>query len=529
MRFSSRIARSAAVGALTAAALTAAAGSAAAGTGGGGPGRTLVVAHRGPSASKVGACATAPYATIGAAVSAANPGDTVLVCPGTYPEDVWVSKAISLVGNKANINATGLLNGILISSSHVTVSGFTVTGALTEGILAEPYGPLNWPHPPPITEAGQARVPITNVSIENNIVNANDQGGDPITHQCAPPLYEGDCGGGLHLNTVANSLVRGNVVINNDDGILVTDDVGPTHGNTIADNYVAHNIYECGIVLPSHNPFSVTATSQNGITYTVGAPTPATGGIFGNLVINNSAIDNGSVVVPPFGGAGSGIGIFAPGPGMASYDNTVAGNVIRGSGQAGFTIHAHYTGGEYVSGNQVLNNTFGTNNNGGDGLDGPGTDPDFLTTAVLVFSAEPTTIAIAGNKIQGDHTGVWLSANIAASGLGTNVITGAAAPVYVSHVPYAFSQPIDTTAATATVGVLVVPNGLSTEYFVEYGTTNTPYAMHTAVVTGLTGTAPVLALVNLPGLVTGTTYHFQVVATNGAGTTQSGDQVFTAT
>ncbi|HEX7459340.1 MAG TPA: hypothetical protein VF279_01840, partial [Acidimicrobiales bacterium] len=154
---------------------------------------------------------------------------------------------------------------------------------------------------------------------------------------------------------------------------------------------------------------------------------------------------------------------------------------------------------------------------------------DFHTTAVLVFSAEPTTIAIAGNKIQGDHTGVWLSANIAASGLGTNLIAGAAKPVYVSHVPYAFSKPIDTTAATATVGVLVVPNGRSTKYFVEYGTTNSPYAMHTAVVTGLTGTAPVLALVHLPGLVTGTTYHFQVVATNGAGTTQSGDQVFTAT
>jgi len=29
-------------------------------------------------------CGNAPYATIGAAVTAANAGDTVVVCPGTY-------------------------------------------------------------------------------------------------------------------------------------------------------------------------------------------------------------------------------------------------------------------------------------------------------------------------------------------------------------------------------------------------------------------------------------------------------------
>ncbi len=78
--------------------MTAAAGPAAAGTGGGGPARTLVVAHRGHRRRTRRAGATAPYTTIGAAVAAAKPGDTVLVCPGTYPEDVWVGKSISLVG-----------------------------------------------------------------------------------------------------------------------------------------------------------------------------------------------------------------------------------------------------------------------------------------------------------------------------------------------------------------------------------------------------------------------------------------------
>jgi pectin methylesterase-like acyl-CoA thioesterase len=41
----------------------------------------------------VGACAGAtPFATIQAAVAAAGAGDTVLVCPGTYPEQVEITR-----------------------------------------------------------------------------------------------------------------------------------------------------------------------------------------------------------------------------------------------------------------------------------------------------------------------------------------------------------------------------------------------------------------------------------------------------
>ncbi len=73
-------------------------------------------------------------------------------------------------------------------------------------------------------------------------------------------------------------------MINNDDGILVTDDVGPTHGNAIADNYVAHNIYECGIVLASHNPFSVTATPERRSPTRWVHADYGNGGVYGNLV-----------------------------------------------------------------------------------------------------------------------------------------------------------------------------------------------------------------------------------------------------
>ncbi len=535
MRPSFRIAQCAAVAVLVAGGVAAMAGTAAADPpSGGGAGRTLVVSPRAnpstasaPGGAAVAGCAHPSYATIGLAVAAAHPGDTVLVCAGTYAEDVTVDKPIALVGRDARVAAAGLANGFLVTNSRVSISGFTVSGALGEGILAQPRGAAALGF---LSDPTRALTPINGVSIVGNTVTGNDQGGDPITHQCvAVGLYPGDCGGGIHLNTVANSTVRGNIVTGNDDGILVTDDVGPNHGNVIQGNFVAHNLYECGIVLPSHNGFAVQATSTDGIRFHVGALTPSTGGVFDNTVTRNVVIDNGSVVVPPFGGSGSGIGIFAPSPGSASYDNVVSDNYVAGSGQSGFTIHAHYTGGEYVSGNQVIGNVFGTNNTGGDGLDGPGTDPDFTTTAILVFSAEPARIAISGNVIHGNHIGIWLSANIAASGLGSNLVVGAAAPIYVSRVPYALTKPFDTTAPTATVGVLIVPNGFTTKYFVQYGTTNTPYSASTTPVTGLGGITPVLGQVHLPGLTSGITYHFQVVAVNAKGTTRGGDQTFTAT
>lgn len=474
-----------------------------------------------------GGCEDAAFTSIGAAVAAANSYDTVIVCPGTYAEDVQVNKPLQLVGRHATIDATGLANGIVITSSYVGVSGFTVTGALGEGILAQPAGAAALPV---LTSASQALQPISRVGIWNNVVNANNTGGNPVTHQCtAIGLYPGDCGGGIHLNTVSDSFVTQNVVTNNDDGILLTDDDGPNFGNYIADNYVAHNIYECGIVLPSHNSFAVSVVENpDHTTFTTGALTPASGGVFDNWVYHNKVIDNGTVVVPPFGGSGSGVGIFAPAPGSASYDNTVKKNFIVGSGQAGFTIHAHYTGGEYVSGNRIVENYIGTNNTGGDGLDGPSTNPDFSTTGILVFSAVHVDIVIAHNHIWGNKLGIWLSADVNAAGLRSNDIDGSTTPIYTSLAPVAFTGPaISNTAPTATVGVLINPNGLATTYFVQYGTTMS-YSSATTSASAGSGFSPEALPVTITGpLTTGVTYHYRVVAKNSAGTTYGGDATLT--
>ena len=54
----------------------------------------------GPQPVQVGTCKSSmpSYTTIQAAVNAAAAGATVTVCPGTYPEQVTISKNLSLLG-----------------------------------------------------------------------------------------------------------------------------------------------------------------------------------------------------------------------------------------------------------------------------------------------------------------------------------------------------------------------------------------------------------------------------------------------
>ena len=93
---------------LVAGVVTAQAGTAsAATTGNGGHHRTLYVS---PHAWPWGAdrsCRSARFRTIQPAVNAARPGGTVVVCQGTYHEQVVITKPLALEGQRATIDETG--------------------------------------------------------------------------------------------------------------------------------------------------------------------------------------------------------------------------------------------------------------------------------------------------------------------------------------------------------------------------------------------------------------------------------------
>jgi len=81
-------------------------------------------------------------------------------------------------------------------------------------------------------------------------------------------------------------------------------------------------------------------------------------------------------------------------------------------------------------------------------------------------------------------------------------------------------------ATTATVTGSVVPGGLATTWYVQYGT-STSYGSQTAKANAGSGTATVSITSNLADLKPGATYHYRVVATNTTGTAHGSDAVFT--
>ncbi len=345
-------------------------------------------------------CATAAFSTIQSAVNVAHPHGTVVVCAGTYTEDVVIAAPLTLRGLSGAVvhgapsntvmcdqlgpsgpGSAPCLAAVTIKSSWVRVSGLTVTGALGEGILAT--GSL----------AGHS---IGHVVIRHNHVTGNDLGSAQAPNstypQCNPVgQVPGDCGEGIHLMGVFDSLVTGNLVNANSGGVLLTDEFGPTHDNRVQGNVIRDNLFDCGVTAPGHNPFALDSHGNR---------QPNVAGVYHNVIANNWITGNGVK------GEGAGVLFANAAAGSASYDNLVIHNHIAGNELSGVTLHAHpIAQGKFedLNGNRIINNWIGRNNTGGD--PDAGVTP---TTGILVFGAVPVTVTIIHNRISHNHFGIWL-------------------------------------------------------------------------------------------------------------------------
>jgi hypothetical protein len=102
-------------------------------------------------------------------------------------------------------------------------------------------------------------VPVGNVQLLNNTVNNGQRGvGGALRLHRARPI-PGDCGAGILLAAVADSLISGNTGEHSIDGTLIVDDFNPTHHNLIAGNTVSLNVNASGMTLPSLNSGAATA------------------------------------------------------------------------------------------------------------------------------------------------------------------------------------------------------------------------------------------------------------------------------
>jgi parallel beta-helix repeat protein len=355
---------------------------------------TIYVAG-GASGGSGRSCETARYPTIFAGIEHARAGDTVVVCAGTYKEPVRVTKAITLHGEGvAVVDATSFDVGVLVTASHATVAGLTVTNATGQGIFA---------------------TKVHGVTIKGNVVEHNDLGigGKSSYLYCTTANFVPDCGEGIHLSGVAGSRVVDNTIRSNSGGLLVSDELGPTHGNLIQGNTVTDNTANCGITIVGHKAGAVDSS---------GRLHPKVAGVYDNVVSQNTVTNNGTV------GTGGGILLANPRAGMATYKNTIRANTVARNGLAGITLNENTTG-QYLDGNVIVGNTVGTNN-----LLGSQTAGNGSTTGISVYVADggpQVRVTIRDNAISANVYGIYGGKGTVLTQSG-NTFDGVTTSVYVA-------------------------------------------------------------------------------------------------
>lgn len=317
------------------------------------------------------------WPTIGGAVAAASSGDVITVWAGAYPEQVNITKSVSLVaaaGARPVINANGKSRGIFINGMatapvagvwNVIVSGFEVHNASFEGILVANG---------------------SNITLLNNYVHDNNKALQPFVPAC-PGIdsFETseamDCGEGIHLMAADHSSVIDNLVADNSGGILISDETGPVSSNLIRGNTVTGNAWACGITMASH------PNALGGLPF----------GISHNVISQNESHHNG-LGIP---GAGAGVGIFAPFPGTSNTANVITGNELYGNGLPGVTMHNHayspFAPPVSLNDNVILGNHI--HGNAAD-LGDAATDG---TAGINIFSLAPVTGLVIANNQFGDE------------------------------------------------------------------------------------------------------------------------------
>jgi predicted outer membrane repeat protein len=225
--------------------------------------------------------------TIQAAINAAQPGDTVLIAPGTYFENInFAGKAITVTseqGPAATIIDGGSLGPVATfatsENTQSVLSGVTLQHG--QGTFAAGYG------------GGGIHIANASPTISGNVITNNTAGsfgggiyvqsGSPvikkntIANNGQIPGWSGGIGGGIYISGTGTAQVTGNTISNNQQaqgsgGAIGINAASPIiQNNTISGN---------------------SAYSQGGAMYIINTSSPL---VVQNLIIGNSAGTGGGV------------------------------------------------------------------------------------------------------------------------------------------------------------------------------------------------------------------------------------------
>ena len=168
-------------------------------------------------------CPTAAYSEIDDAVGDANPGDTIVVCPGAYAPATISTRLVvrgftkklsaSECENDADAQNTAVnsvVEGLVVTAGNVTITGLTLTGA-DNGVLVP---------------AGLSSVGVTGNVIEDNTVGINLNGGFVgADHNCIRHNNEPGSASGTGIYSdqgLKNASIVANTFAGNDVGAAIT-------------------------------------------------------------------------------------------------------------------------------------------------------------------------------------------------------------------------------------------------------------------------------------------------------------------
>lgn len=266
-------------------------------------------------------CPNAGYSTIADAIADAEPGDTIVVCPGVY-DAATVGERVTLRGFTPDISspskcedvaaddpsADSIVDGFTIASSFVTISGFTLDGG-GDGVLIP---------------GGTRTVGVTGNVIEGNVNGINFNGVSVVAdHNC----IRGNATGVYSDQGLVSGVITANAFVANNGGDAITL-IGDGAGS-LTNVRVDRNTSSGDDDLISLIGTTETTISGNTVTGAVGSAIYVQDGNSG-LVIEKNSLQSG---------ADEGIAIDAGG-GAVNQGLSVTSNKITSNSTVGIAVRA---------------------------------------------------------------------------------------------------------------------------------------------------------------------------------------------
>jgi hypothetical protein len=264
------------------------------------------------------------YSTISAAVAAAVSGGTVLVCPGTYPEQVVITQPLTLRG--LNLGTVGVKPVITVPSGGLVLdsSGDATQLSVLGVVEASAFGPVNISNLVVDGTGAQFTCPTTTTG--NLIGIGYTYASGTLTNVTAQNQAPGGCGEGISLT--GDSAITSTVNIQN-SSVLNFDGTGIY---TNASDYTEEVEFFVNLTAD-------TISSANPLVY-AGIETENTSGLIERSTVTVAG-QYGIVIYNLWG------------------DQYTQGNTVTGGLQAGIFSGASEYGYTNVIGNSVFNSSVG--------------------------------------------------------------------------------------------------------------------------------------------------------------------------